>query len=943
MKSSPLILLLIAGLLVAGCKTTEPTIKTLAKKEINLEEPEISPVEKAEVIARYRQFVESAKASPLYGEAMRRLADLELEVGEEKNLAVQDELADPGKDKLQESIRLYTTYLENYPKQPDNDLILYQLAKAYALNGEPEKALQSLNRLAKDYPRSRYIDEVYFRRGELMFVFGDYAGAADSYKSIVGDFLDSIYYERALYKYGWSLFKQDKYRQALDAYLAFLDYKYNQGKINDYQISPDLPRADRELLEDTLRVVSLAYTYQNGAKSLKQYFQEVGHRAYEPLIYKSLGDLYLRKERLTDAADTYLAFVQNYPESRFAPKFHSAAIDAYKKGGFAKLVLSSKETFVKLYGVNSQFWLGQDEASRAELKPLLTMHIKELANHYHALAKKTKKAGDFKQAAYWYDVYLKSFPDDENAPYINFLLAESLFDAHQYARAVEEYERTAYTYMPHKQQAEAAYAAILAYNEVDRQLAKSGKNSEERKLWRINAIDSALKFSNTFPNDKRVPAVLVNTAEELYNIPDYPRASHVAMLFLQKDIPRQLRGKDYAKLHRTALTVYGHAEFEQQHYAKAESAYKMLLPSLSKKDKQYKAISDRLAASIYKQGEQARDKGELDLAAYQFLRVAKVVPASSLVAAAQYDGATMLIQAGKYKEAIPVLENFRRTMPKGHKFQAGVTEKLALAYSQTGQGIKAATEMLTLASMSGNPQYQREVMLQAAALYEKSGAPKKAVSTYKQYVKKYPQPLEAAIEARHNIAEYYRKVNKPKEWGYWLSEIVRADSRGGKQRTARTNYLAARASLNLATPYRTAYNKVRLTVPLKKSLKKKKKLMKKAISAYERVIKYKVAEVTTAATYQIAEIYNNFGRALMRSQRPRGLNAEEMEQYDMLLEEQAYPFEEKAIDIHVANLARFKEGIYDKWVNGSLRVLSKMMPARYAKTEKIQSYVEAIN
>jgi hypothetical protein len=295
-----------------------------------------------------------------------------------------------------------------------------------------------------------------------------------------------------------------------------------------------------------------------------------------------------------------------------------------------------------------------------------------------------------------------------------------------------------------------------------------------------------------------------------------------------------------------------------------------------------------------------------------------------------------------WSKATSVLEDFRRRYPKEKKLQQGVNEKLALTYTKTGQGAKAAGQMLILAAASGDVAYQRDMMWQAAQMYEEAGKSNKAVDVYKSYIKKYPSPLEPAIEARNYVAEYYRKNNQAKEWGYWLNDIVQADRRGGKQRTARTNYLAAKATLVLARPHQLAYQKTKLKIPLKKSLKKKKAQMQNAIKAYENAINYKVAEVTTAATYEIGEIYHDFARALMQSQRPRKLSAEELEQYELLLEEQAYPFEEKAIDIHVANVKRTQEGIYDEWVKKSLGILGKLQPVRYAKNEKIESYVEIV-
>jgi hypothetical protein len=103
---------------------------------------------------------------------------------------------------------------------------------------------------------------------------------------------------------------------------------------------------------------------------------------------------------------------------------------------------------------------------------------------------------------------------------------------------------------------------------------------------------------------------------------------------------------------------------------------------------------------------------------------------------------------------------------------------------------------------------------------------------------------------------------------------------------------------------------------------------------------YQVQEVTTAATFQVAEIYREFARSLMSSQRPSGLDQDQLEEYDLLLEEQAFPFEEKAIEIHLANFRRIPSGTYDDFTQQSLRVLGEMLPYRYARAESNDIYVE---
>ena len=110
--------------------------------------------------------------------------------------------------------------------------------------------------------------------------------------------------------------------------------------------------------------------------------------------------------------------------------------------------------------------------------------------------------------------------------------------------------------------------------------------------------------------------------------------------------------------------------------------------------------------------------------------------------------------------------------------------------------------------------------------------------------------------------------------------------------------LAAQAALELAQPLDGAARAVRLVVPLDRSLLARKQALESALNAYGRAADYAVAGVTTAATYAMADLYRDFGRALLESERPRDLTPDELEQYDLLLEEQAFPFEEKAIAIH---------------------------------------------
>jgi len=73
---------------------------------------------------------------------------------------------------------------------------------------------------------------------------------------------------------------------------------------------------------------------------------------------------------------------------------------------------------------------------------------------------------------------------------------------------------------------------------------------------------------------------------------------------------------------------------------------------------------------------------------------------------------------------------------------------------------------------------------------------------------------------------------------------------------------------------------------------------------------------------------------MIGSARPKKLSKAELEQYNVMLEEQAFPFEEKAIELHETNARRAATGIYDPFVQKSFAELAKLKPGRYAKNER---------
>jgi len=829
-----------------------------------------------------------------------------------------------------EALALYQKLLTEYPLYERNDQVLYQMSRAYEELGQTEEAMAVMAQLVRDFPRSSYTAEVQFRRAEYFFSHRQYLEAEDAYASIVAAEATSSFYELALYKLGWTFYKQELYEDSLHRFIALLDHKVSAG----YDFTQTEDEQERKRTDDTFRVISLSFSNLGGSDSVVEYFSNQGKRSYEDSIYSNLGEFYFDKRRYADAASAYTAFISRNSFHKTAPNFHMRVIEIQAKGGFPSLVLDAKKEFARTYGLKSEYWQYFDPDDRPEVLSYLKTNLTDLANHYHACyqdpEQKEKKQKNFTEAQNWYREFLASFPMETETPSIHYQLADLLLENRSFGEAALEFEKTAYDYPSHDKSSQAGYAAVSAYRE---QLA--AVSEEENDSVRREAVRSSLKFAETFPEHEMAPIVLGAAVDDLYSMQEYEESLAAAAKLIEA-----FPGADNDVI-RSAWLVTGHSSYELEHYSEAETAYMSVLQLLPADDKTREEVLNNLAASIYKQGEQANARQDYQAAADHFLRVGSAAPASTIRSAAEYDAAAALIQLEDWQKAAAVLEGFRNNFP-GHELQQEVTKKIAFVYRENDQLSLAATEYERIERESDDDEIRRDALLVAAELHEQDGSSAKALKVYRRYVEYFPEPVELNLENRNKISMILKEQNDLKAYLEELETIVAVDASAGKARTPRTRYLAGKAALVLAERDFDAFAAVKLINPFKVNLQRKRELMQVATQKFNRLVEYEIGELTAAAGYYLAEIYANFSKVLMASERPQGLEPMELEQYELAIEDQAYPFEEKAIAVHEENLKLMSRGVYNEWIEKSLQKLAELLPARYAREEESTGIVSSL-
>lgn len=805
----------------------------------------------------------------------------------------------------------------------------YQIAKAYDLNGQHRESIDALRDLARRYPQSGFYVEAQFRVAEDEFSTGRFLSAADRY-GLVAKLDKSEFHDQAVYKQGWALYKAADYEAALPVFFAVVEQLRERAT---HKISAARQSNVNKLLDDTFKIISLTFMQLDGYKSVNAYFAKVGPKPYESDAYMGLGKTYLEKRQYRAAAETFDEFVNRHPLDPRSPVFSSATIDAYQEGGFPTEVIPAKEKFVRRYGPGTAFWLAMNDANRESFMPLLRQHILDLAKFDHAEAQKLGTEQQYMKAVGWYREFLVLNPTPADALTINELLAEALFAGKHFDEAIDEFEKTAYGYQNPKA-VDAAYLALVSYQEQ----AKAFKGTpEQEKAWFDRRVASTLKFARLFPADAHTPDILQGLTDDQLTRKDLPGALITAHLLAD------LKPTPAEKILLATWTVIGDAESDLNHPQAAEAAYKQALSYQSMDEQGRTKYKDRLATVIYKQADAAKEKNDISGAVANYLRIAATGASEKLVSAAQFDAATLLLNNKRYGQAIPILLEFQLKYPK-NDLTSTIPDKLAVAYEQTQQFGSAGEqyEIIARNNAKTNPELGRQAEWAAAELYEKAKRPSDMVRVYQAYIAAYPTPIDAADEAQFKLYSFYSGQRNESEAQKWLQALAQTFDNAGAARTDRVAYLGAMAHFKLCQPLYDAFANIKLTQPLKQSLPAKKQAMQQVLEAYKATVAINVAEFVTASNYQIGEAYRKLAADLRASERPQGLNQDELDQYAELLDEQASPFEDKSIDLYAANAQLTKQNIYDDYVRKSLDALATLSPGRYNKHEQPESFVDAI-
>ncbi|MFO7788657.1 MAG: tetratricopeptide repeat protein [Halospina sp.] len=794
--------------------------------------------------------------------------------------------------------------------------LLYEAARASDIAGQTRRSAGYLERIMERHGDSAFMAEAAFRTGEYRFSEGRYAQAADAFGTAREHGPDDDFRNDSLYMLGWSRFLSDEAMKAAGLFLGFLDRYHEQ----DTGFA-DVSGKDAEQVADAQRVLSLIATYDRGPETLARVQDAHGDRPYAATLYEHLLRFLRERGDHQGSVATAEAFRDHYPEHPAASAMLTEIVESWRLAGDAERMRDAMRAAVETHAGPETMAALERPVRRQVMGYLRTLGVwhytrgqalegSESRGHYRQASRRLRqyadRAGRFRMEA---DVM------GTGAGYMVLLAGDAALRGGRSTGAADLYERAAWSEPPFPGAGEAAYALI--------QLRRDQWRKQEDVDSRERLITDARRFVQDFPWHTNINGVRQMLANRLYEAQRYAEARGVAQTLVEADATADQR--------RAGWILLGQIRMQEEEYAEAASAWAEVRALTPADDERLADFRERHGRALYREAERLAAREQPERARERFRQAYSAAPGTEVAASARYDETGLVLELAQWDEAIRLLEAFRERFPE-HELAPGANERIVHAHRQAGRPGEAADAMLAAIPEDLNTEERWSRRLRAARYYREAGRLADSVALYERYLAEGTGHLgghDFQQERRHELARMQEELEREEALAGTHRAIVEAEE--GAEGTARSARLASRSALWLGRRAAEGFERIELGAPLEESLARKRDALAQSLDWFRRAERFGIAETATESTYRMAELYRQLAQDVLDSERPSGLTDLQADQYEMLLEEEAYPFEEKAIELHQRNQQRIPEGHWTGWVNRSLDSLADLFPARYER------------
>ncbi|MFZ3192703.1 MAG: tetratricopeptide repeat protein [Moraxellaceae bacterium] len=807
--------------------------------------------------------------------------------------------------------------------RPHSDALLYEYASNLDKLGKTTESAAVVQRLLQQNPTSTYASEANFRLAEEAFVGQRYREAIAGYQAVLNNLETTHrFWPQAQYQLAWAFYRSGRFDEAITPFQRLIDH---------FNAKNSLTNSERLRLEDSYRTLSLVFVQLGGAPALANYYANQPLNAEQVRLYREVTTRFTEQKQPFDVAQTYEQFIKVHPLSAETAEFSQALIQVYIDAGFALDIIRAKHDYVQRFALDGAYIKQADPALQATIRPLLKAHLNSLALHYHASAQTqpqlAQKQADYQKAA---DLYRQQLPlATDSADQVRMLqaLAEVLYRGEQYPAAITVFEQLAYDQPRGTDPAESGYFILLSYQA----LLKAATPAQQTE--RLAAQKQAtLRYAQAFADKPQAAEAMLTVLAHYLEKEQLPVVAELA----QQTLP--LPSLTPIQRQSTQI-ILANAYFDQAQWQAAEQAYRQVLALPNLPAEMSNRYQNQLAASLYKQADQAQQQGNTELAARLYQQASQATVDEKIKVDAAWRSAMVI---GETAAAIAPLQAFYRDYPSQPQ-AVGIPERIVLIQEklQDWRGAAQTYQQIMQRDLTANPSNALAALWLAAdserkarVAQQKTIASPAELALYQQYLNQPNADFAQSVEASERL---YQAALSNKDQSARLAEQQRQIAFAQRanrpaELKARLDFMLSRALTEQAAPALRSYQALAITLPLRDSVPKKQAALQAVLKQQQAIIDLNVAEFVTQAQFHVGASFAEFYQGVVKAPAPVGLNELEAEEYQIAIEEQTQPIKEQSLTWHRANLKLLhdpEQPLWDAWIEQSLDALSVLAAGFY--------------
>lgn len=466
----------------------------------------------------------------------------------------------------------------------------------------------------------------------------------------------------------------------------------------------------------------------------------------------------------------------------------------------------------------------------------------------------------------------------------------------------------------------------------------------------IEACDNYLAVN---PRSERAPEVLMIKASTLYNNGAFAssRTTYKHLLDSFPESPERLE----------AIRMIAQSFYEEKSFEEAQLWYAKMRDAAGDGTQKEEAKA-RIAESMFKMAESFEEAERFEEAAQQYERVALEFPDAKIADVALYNAGLAYEKLASWSHAILSYQKLFQKYGES-SLLAKARFRTAKCYEKMLQWDNAGEAYLRVVSINPRSELAPAAMYNAGFCFENAGKLVEAAMTFEKLSRLYPKSDDVAdvlfkagdIYGKLKDWESVTRVNQEfsRRFGNDKDRIVQAQCMIGialymqdkineavqqlqtavttyerlKNPSAANKYYAANAQFTMAEIAHEQMKQIQLVQPqniYKQRIRQKSDLLDVSLERYSRVLAFGVIDWTTRSIFQMGQLHEDFGIAVLKQPRPSQSSLSDQIALELgiakALEEY---FVEHALHYHEQNVKlAIKEKVEDKHMMASRKKLT---------------------